>query len=93
MIFCCSLVCTFSEETLPLVFACSLEVFCFNSMVIERVFDLESWLLIDDDEGVSIVLVGVDVFEFWARNFEALKRRRTEPKRELSVCRSDVLVE
>lgn len=77
-------------EWFPLVVIDSLEALRRKSIVIERVFGLESV-----DGGVEITIVVGDDFPFsfavfCTRNFGAISRRRTEPSNELSPCRSGV---
>ena len=60
-------------------------------MIIDRRLDLGS-LVLPGGDGVDM-LIDDGVGEFIGRNFGAMKRRRTEPSKELSACRSNVLVE
>ena len=81
----------------PFVLIDSRETLRRKSIVIERVFDLGSLELFDDEAATFVVAAaaaGEDDFElseweFCTRNLGAIKRRRTEPNKELSVWRSE----
>lgn len=81
----------------PFVVIDSRETLRRRSIVIERVLDRGSLPLFDDGV-VMIIVAAVDglplsLFWFWERAFGAIRRRRTEPSSELSLCRSGVLTD
>lgn len=78
------------EEIFPFVVIDSLDELRFKSIVIERVFDFESFVVCGD-VGETIIVVDVGcggggggVVECCVRNFGAIRRRLTDPSRELS---------
>jgi hypothetical protein len=74
------------DAIFPFVMIDSLDTLRFKSIVIERVFDFESFVLFV--VGVEIIIAvggGGGVVECCVRNFGAIRRRLTEPSNELSV--------
>jgi hypothetical protein len=80
---------TFDNENIEIIFPFvvidSFDELRFKSIVVERVFDFDSCALFGVDDGEIIIAVGGGVVECCARNFGAIRRRRTDPSKELSV--------
>ncbi len=73
------------DAIFPFVMIDSLDTLRFKSIVIERVFDFESFVLFVVGVEIIIAVGGGGVVECCVRNFGAIRRRLTEPSNELSV--------